>query len=216
MIKILRVFFTPIISLFLMGLGIFFQVVRDNLSREFSRKGLEYYRHQKFDQAKRNYQRAIALDLDAKTYYRLGLLYKDLQEPKLAIKEYQSAVQKERSDTLLPRLKAYNNWGHLLIHQSGKISKVYPQIFRNLMQIYSFLKIKFMKSFTLCSTSELMQRFYCELSKGGDQITKTEALRNVQLSLLRKQKSGNCGNNLIDDYSHPYHWVSFILIGNGL
>jgi CHAT domain-containing protein/Tfp pilus assembly protein PilF len=52
------------------------------------------------------------------------------------------------------------------------------------------------------STNELMQTFYrIRESKSG--TTKTEALQQAQLALLR-------GSN----YSHPYYWAPFILIGN--
>jgi CHAT domain-containing protein/Tfp pilus assembly protein PilF len=56
------------------------------------------------------------------------------------------------------------------------------------------------------STSDLMQRFYQNLSKGT--MTKSEALRQAQLSMLKSTSPQN--------YSHPYYWAPFILIGNGL
>ncbi|MEO1134488.1 MAG: CHAT domain-containing protein, partial [Cyanobacteria bacterium J06639_1] len=55
------------------------------------------------------------------------------------------------------------------------------------------------------STSELMQRFYAELTKSPD-MTKSEAIRRAQLSFI----------DASDDKSHPYHWAPFVLIGNGL
>ncbi len=55
------------------------------------------------------------------------------------------------------------------------------------------------------STSLLMQNFYSNLAKGN--ITKTAALRQAQLSLLN-------GNQR--QFTHPYYWSAFILIGNGL
>ena len=51
------------------------------------------------------------------------------------------------------------------------------------------------------STSELMTQFYIQLQKPG--ITRAEALRQAQLSLLRSS-----------NYQHPYHWAPFVLIGN--
>lgn len=54
------------------------------------------------------------------------------------------------------------------------------------------------------STSELMQEFYRNLAK-EDRSTKAQALRQAQLSLLKKQ-----------EWQHPYYWAPFILIGNGL
>ena len=55
------------------------------------------------------------------------------------------------------------------------------------------------------STSLLMQNFYSNLANGN--ITKTAALRQAQLSLLQ-------GNQR--QFTHPYYWSAFILIGNGL
>jgi CHAT domain-containing protein len=56
------------------------------------------------------------------------------------------------------------------------------------------------------STAELMVQFYDELGKPN--ITKAEALRQAQLSLL-KGKHGN-------EYKHPYYWAAFVLAGNWL
>jgi CHAT domain-containing protein/Tfp pilus assembly protein PilF len=52
------------------------------------------------------------------------------------------------------------------------------------------------------STNELMQTFY-RIRESKQGTTKAEALRQAQLALLR-------GTN----YSHPYYWAPFILIGN--
>jgi len=51
-----------------------------------------------------------------------------------------------------------------------------------------------------CSTKYLMGVMYQELMQG---ITKDEALREAQLSLLREP-----------DYSHPYFWTHFVLYGD--
>ncbi|EKE96739.1 tetratricopeptide repeat protein [Tolypothrix sp. PCC 7601] len=88
------------------------------------------------------------------------------------------------------------------------------------------------------STSELMKNFYSNLAKGTTEkpITKAEALRQAQLSLLHSKDSNK--RNLADprggivpqpkpgvtprtnqierNFSHPYYWAPFILIGNGL
>jgi CHAT domain-containing protein len=79
-------------------------------------------------------------------------------------------------------------------------------------------------------TSLLMQRFYEILATG--QVTKAEALRQAQLSLLHNEemlndrftalgieRGGLIPSNSTSDVSgfeHPYHWAPFILIGNGL
>lgn len=53
------------------------------------------------------------------------------------------------------------------------------------------------------STVELMNKFYSELNQPG--VTKAEALRQAQLSLLRSP-----------NYSRPYYWAPFVLVGNWL
>ncbi|MBE9079887.1 CHAT domain-containing protein [Romeria aff. gracilis LEGE 07310] len=81
------------------------------------------------------------------------------------------------------------------------------------------------------STSLLMQRFYELLASG--ELTKAEALRQAQLSLLYDQdtearltaaRNASLTVQTLDgqprseatDLAHPYHWAPFILIGNGL
>jgi CHAT domain-containing protein len=53
------------------------------------------------------------------------------------------------------------------------------------------------------STASLMIEFYRELSQPG--ITKAEALRRAQVALLHQ-----------DDYTSPYYWAPFVLLGNWL
>ncbi len=55
------------------------------------------------------------------------------------------------------------------------------------------------------SISDLMKSFYQNLAKGP--ITKSEALRQAQLSMIK--------NTSLQNYSHPYYWAPFVLIGNG-
>ncbi|WP_407883107.1 CHAT domain-containing protein [Scytonema sp. NUACC26] len=53
------------------------------------------------------------------------------------------------------------------------------------------------------STASLMIEFYHQLSKPG--VTKAEALRRAQVALLHQE-----------DYSSPYYWAPFVLLGNWL
>ena len=53
------------------------------------------------------------------------------------------------------------------------------------------------------STAELMTHFYQALKT--PKISKSEALRQAQLSLLRNPK-----------YRHPFYWSAFVLVGNWL
>ncbi|MEB3220406.1 MAG: CHAT domain-containing protein [Nostocales cyanobacterium 94392] len=84
------------------------------------------------------------------------------------------------------------------------------------------------------STAKLMQDFYKNLATG--KMTKSQALRQAQLSMLKgeKTRSGDdekrapgglvpvaqpehsSKNREATNYSHPYYWAPFILIGNGL
>ncbi|NJN30168.1 MAG: tetratricopeptide repeat protein [Synechococcales cyanobacterium RM1_1_8] len=79
------------------------------------------------------------------------------------------------------------------------------------------------------STSLLMQRFYELLASG--KLTKIEALRQAQLSLLYDESTeerlaavrasvvvagGSSRSVARTDPKHPFHWAPFILIGNGL
>ena len=56
------------------------------------------------------------------------------------------------------------------------------------------------------STAEFMIQFYQQLK--NPQLTKSQALRQAQLAFLNKYSD--------TDYNRPYHWASFILVGNWL
>jgi CHAT domain-containing protein/lipopolysaccharide biosynthesis regulator YciM len=80
------------------------------------------------------------------------------------------------------------------------------------------------------STSVFMQQFYKNLATG--KMTKAEALRQAQLSLLQDKltvknamqqratlivkSSPQTQRSQASDFSHPYYWAPFILIGNSL
>ena len=55
------------------------------------------------------------------------------------------------------------------------------------------------------STAQFMIEFYRQLN--NPQLSKAEALRNTQLKFLAKP-------NVESDYNRPYHWASFILVGD--
>ncbi|MCF2145847.1 CHAT domain-containing protein [Desmonostoc muscorum LEGE 12446] len=66
-------------------------------------------------------------------------------------------------------------------------------------------------------TQALMSAFYNILS--SEKLTKTEALRQAQISLITgnsKAKNDNTPATRVSNFSHPYYWAPFILIGNGL
>lgn len=55
------------------------------------------------------------------------------------------------------------------------------------------------------STADLMSEFYRQLTQTNFNLTKAEALRQAQLSLLKNP-----------EYNHPYFWAPFVLVGNWL
>ena len=65
------------------------------------------------------------------------------------------------------------------------------------------------------STAQLMVEFYSRLAGA----TKAEALRAAQVALLRRATMPLADRVLApsnQNYSHPYHWAPFVLIGSGL
>jgi CHAT domain-containing protein len=79
------------------------------------------------------------------------------------------------------------------------------------------------------STALLMQQFYKNLAKG---MAKAEALRQVQLQFIKGELTSKDADRLRSDidvqvtdstrqarppnFTHPYYWAPFILIGNSL
>jgi CHAT domain-containing protein len=55
------------------------------------------------------------------------------------------------------------------------------------------------------STVALIDRFYQQLAQPTASVTKAEALRQAQISLLHSK-----------DFNHPFYWAPFILVGNWL
>ena len=53
------------------------------------------------------------------------------------------------------------------------------------------------------STTFLMNEFYRDLVKSESNIHKAASLRQAQLALIRS-----------DDFSHPFYWSPFVLVGN--
>lgn len=61
------------------------------------------------------------------------------------------------------------------------------------------------------STRLLMEKFYQSHFKDSNPLNKADALQAAQLALLTKEIRSPSGDK---DYSHPYFWAPFILIGN--
>lgn len=53
------------------------------------------------------------------------------------------------------------------------------------------------------STTKLMQEFHQQWRKSEDRLTKSEALRQAALSLMKDPR-----------YRHPYYWGGFVIVGN--
>ena len=53
------------------------------------------------------------------------------------------------------------------------------------------------------STVALMDEFYQQLAKASPSMTKAEALRQAQISLVHSS-----------DFNHPFYWSPFVLVGN--
>jgi CHAT domain-containing protein len=67
------------------------------------------------------------------------------------------------------------------------------------------------------STGKLVAEFYRNLRgaiEKRDGTTKAQALRQAQLALLENAPAQN--PDATPDYSHPYYWAPFILLGNWL
>lgn len=118
---------TMTIALILLGLLIFAHNSFPEIAVYFHDRGEQQYIAGKLEQSLGNYQKAIALNPSyAEAHYKLGLVYEDLQQFPQAQTEYQLAVQQDVSATLLTRLKAYNNWGRLLIMQKKYTQAIAP------------------------------------------------------------------------------------------
>lgn len=57
------------------------------------------------------------------------------------------------------------------------------------------------------STAQLMTEFYRQYQKGKETISKAEALRRAQLTLLKKRRTSR-------NYQHPAYWGAFIVVGD--
>jgi CHAT domain-containing protein/Tfp pilus assembly protein PilF len=64
------------------------------------------------------------------------------------------------------------------------------------------------------STGLLMQEFYKRWTTQRSNMPKLEALRQAQLALLRGTTAEWAEDGTRSDYTHPYYWAPFILIGN--
>ncbi|QLE57340.1 CHAT domain-containing protein [Nostoc sp. TCL26-01] len=59
------------------------------------------------------------------------------------------------------------------------------------------------------STADIVAEFYHNLRKSG--MSKAQALQAAQVKLINAQE-----NEINDQYTHPYYWAPFIMIGNWL
>ncbi len=99
-----------------LSLIIIHQFFFDDLAVYFHQQGEHFYLGGLWEQSLSNYQKAIAFNPSyAEAHYKLGLLYEDWQLFDKAKSEYQLAVRQDNSANLLVRLRAYNNWGRILI-----------------------------------------------------------------------------------------------------
>jgi CHAT domain-containing protein len=55
------------------------------------------------------------------------------------------------------------------------------------------------------STVVLIDEFYRQLAQPNSSVTKAEALRQAQISLMHSE-----------EFNHPFYWAPFILVGNWL
>ncbi|MDJ0634081.1 MAG: tetratricopeptide repeat protein [Xenococcaceae cyanobacterium MO_188.B29] len=118
---------TMAIALILLVLLIFAHNSFPEIAVYFHDRGEKQYLAGRLEESLGNYQKAIALNPSyAEAHYNLGLVYEDLQQFPQAQTEYQLAVQQDVSATLLTRLKAYNNWGRLLILQKKYTQAIAP------------------------------------------------------------------------------------------
>jgi CHAT domain-containing protein len=54
-------------------------------------------------------------------------------------------------------------------------------------------------------TTELMKKFYANLTNSDPEMSRAKALREAQRSLMEQ-----------DGYQHPFYWAAFTLIGSWL
>ena len=127
---ILTVVNVSISFMLFLSLAITHQFFYDNLAVYFHDRGFNFYQQGQLEQALANYHKAIALDHSyPEAHYNLGIVYEDLQQLDKAQTEYLLAVQKDDySNNSLIRLKAYNNWGRLLILEKKYTRAITPLI----------------------------------------------------------------------------------------
>ncbi|MBE9213933.1 tetratricopeptide repeat protein [Plectonema cf. radiosum LEGE 06105] len=145
-----------------------------------------------------------------KKFYEIGRFDKAIELLKQAVSKYQAIALSNLSlgyQKLAQWQKAEKTINHSLsLLQSlpkNKISKIYAQSL-DVKGKLQFAQGEFENAITTWQDAYLIySHFYHELNK--PHITKSQALRHAQLALLNQE-----------EYSIPYFWSSFILVGNWL
>ncbi|AVH70349.1 TPR repeat-containing protein [Nostoc sp. 'Lobaria pulmonaria (5183) cyanobiont'] len=196
-------------------------LLKNNQLSEIARLNKEAIEESRQGQSKEGLQKlqqalAISRDLgerswEAVTLNNIGRIYQSQKKYSEALQSYQQAllINKELGD--LVRLGETGLGGKL-----GNGEEILGFGYQ-MQQTGARAAIASLWSVDDGGTQALMSAFYGILST--EKLTKTEALRQAQVSLITgdwKSLNHNIPVAAVNDFSHPYYWAPFILIGNGL